>query len=149
MRVGIVGSEDAKFTLAGRRRAIHVIECLLSGGNVTEVVSGACHLGGIDVWAAAVGSDLGIIVTEFPPATYRWADGYKPRNLQIVERSDIVHCITVDELPKSYVGMRFERCYHCGPDAPAHIKSGGCWTMKQAIKAGKLAELHIIQQGVV
>jgi len=144
MRVGIVGSEEAKFTPAGKRAAIALIERLLSGGNVTEIVSGKCHLGGIDVWAAVVGNDLGIIVTEYPPATYRWADGYKPRNLQIVERSDVVHCITVDRLPESYVGMRFELCYHCGTSD--HTKSGGCWTMKQAIKQGKRGELHVIAQ---
>src|SRR5882672_2202207 len=134
MIVGIVGSEAAKFTYEGGIAARNIIRGLLSEPDVTEVVSGGCHLGGIDQWAAEIGKEHGLIVTEFLPASRNWEGGYKPRNLQIASKSDITHCITVDKLPPSFHGMTFALCYHCG--VKDHVKSGGCWTMKQAIKFG-------------
>jgi hypothetical protein len=142
MIVGIVGSEESKFTSKGRADAEIIIVEILAGLDVTEVVSGKCHLGGIDVWAAEFGEVIGLTVTEYPPEAQSWW-AYKKRNLQIAARSDIVHCITVDRLPESYTGMRFGLCYHCG--TKDHVKSGGCWTMKQAIKLGKTGVLHVIE----
>ena len=141
MKVGIVGSEEAKFTSSGRAEAESHIRKVLEGA--TEVVSGACHLGGIDVWAAEIGASLGLRVTEFPPKTHSWETGYKPRNLLIAQSSFIVYCITVRRLPNNYKGMRFPFCYHCG--SSDHIKSGGCWTMKQAIKLGKVGLLIVVE----
>lgn len=143
MVVGIVGSESAKFTYEGMIAARNVILGLLSPPDVTEVVSGGCHLGGIDEWAAEISREHGLIITEFLPKTRCWEGGYKQRNLQIASRSDIVHCITIDQLPITYTGMRFSFCYHCG--TRDHIKSGGCWTMRQAIKIGKSGKLHIVK----
>lgn len=140
--VGIVGSEAVKFTAKGRSDAEQLIVDILADPSVTEVVSGKCHLGGIDIWAAEFGEAMGLIVTEYPPEAQSWW-AYKKRNLQIAERSYIVHCITVDRLPESYTGMRFDLCYHCGTNS--HVKSGGCWTMKQAIKLGKAGILHVIE----
>jgi hypothetical protein len=142
MIVGIVGSESIKFTAKGRADAEQMIVEILCEPSVTEVVSGKCHLGGIDIWAAEIGQALGLTVTEFPPEVQSWW-AYKKRNLRIAEHSDIVHCITVDRLPESYTGMRFNLCYHCGTNG--HVKSGGCWTMKQAIKIGKIGKLHVIE----
>lgn len=62
----------------------------------------------------------------YPPKTRDWLTGYKPRNLLIANKSDIVHCIVVKEYPSGYSGMRFDCCYHCGTND--HVKSGGCWT---------------------
>jgi hypothetical protein len=134
--VGIVGSEELKFTPIGKMRAIATIVDLLAQPGVTEIVSGDCHLGGIDQWAAEKGRELGLIVTEFPPLVKSWTDGYKPRNLQIANRSDVVHCITVDQLPPNFPGMQFLMCYHCF--TRDHVKSGGCWTMKEGL-------LHVIK----
>ena len=142
MIVGIVGNEAAKFTALGENRACMAILDLLSGPTVTEVVSGACHLGGVDKWAAELGEFLGLKVTEFPPKSLSWEDGYKPRNLQIANRSTAVYCIVVDQLPGNYTGMRFQSCYHCGKND--HIKSGGCWTVREAIKLGKVGEIRIV-----
>jgi hypothetical protein len=142
VRVGIVGSEGAKFTPETEKTARDVIVDLLMRDGVTEVVSGACHLGGIDVWAAEIGRMLGLRVTEFPPKTKSWNDGYKPRNILIAENSDEVHCITLRALPASYTGMRFTHCYHC--DSTDHVKSGGCWTMLRARRLGKIGELHVV-----
>jgi hypothetical protein len=142
--VGIVGSEEIKFTPDSKQRAQALIRHILSDPDVVEVVSGACHLGGIDVWAAEIGKELGLVVTEYPPKNRYWDTGYKPRNMQIARRSNVVHCITVDRLPETYVGMTFDLCYHC--NTKDHVKSGGCWTMKQAIKMGKLGILHVVKQ---
>lgn len=143
MKLGIVGSEKAKFTEKGRTRARRLIRSLVSEPGVEMVISGACHLGGIDKWAVEIGKKSGVRVKEFKPAVQSWQEGYKARNLQIAEASDIVHCITVDRLPADYSGMRFALCYHCRKTD--HVKSGGCWTMKKARELGKKGILHIIR----
>lgn len=143
MKIGIVGAEKAKFTEKGRTRARRLIRGILSEKGVSAVVSGACHLGGIDRWAVEMGWELGLLVVEFPPTTHSWTAGYKPRNMKIVKASDEVHCITVDRLPEGFSGMRFDICYHCG--SKDHVKSGGCWTMKKAREMGKKGILHVIK----
>lgn len=143
MKIGIVGAEKAKFTDKGRTRARRLIRGLLSQEGIEEVISGGCHLGGIDRWAVDLARERKLAVKEFIPATRSWELGYKPRNLLIAERSDVVHCIVVDKLPEGFSGMRFAICYHCG--RKDHVKSGGCWTMKQARKMGKKGILHIVR----
>ena len=143
MIVGIVGSEKIKFTPVGEAAAKKLIWQILSPDIVVEVVSGKCHLGGIDIWAAEIGQKLGLIVTEYAPKNQSWEGGYKLRNLKIASRSDVVYCITVDRLPDDYDGMRFKLCYHC--NTKSHVKSGGCWTMKQAIRMGKQGVLHVVK----
>lgn len=140
MTVGIVGSEAAKFTPETEAKARRLIQQVLS--TATRVVSGACHLGGIDQWAEEEAAKLGLPFTEFRPATRQWSGGYKERNLKIAQFSDVVYCITVKELPPNYTGTRFALCYHCGTDA--HVKSGGCWTVKQAKKFGKPGQIIVI-----
>lgn len=132
MIVGIVGSEGAKFTLETEEKARRVIRNIIIDKQM--VVSGKCHLGGIDIWAVEEARKLGIETIEFPPEKHSW-EYYKKRNLQIAENSHYVVCITVARLPETYRGMRFDFCYHCGTDK--HVKSGGCWTVKAAIRMGK------------
>jgi hypothetical protein len=141
--VGIVGSERIKFTELGEKRAKAIIDSIVSMPDITEVVSGKCHLGGIDIWAAEIGAEWGRIVTEFPPRFQSWENGYRPRNIQIARRSDIVHCITVDVLPETYNSMTFSHCYHC--NSTAHVKSGGCWTALYAEKLKKQAKWHVVK----
>lgn len=142
MIIGIVGSEAAKFTNIGEERARTAIWEILDDWLVEEVVSGGCHLGGIDIWAMQAGKHIpGMKLTEFLPESRKWIH-YKKRNLQIAQRSDVVYCITVKNFPKEYQGMKFPYCYHCKTDA--HIKSGGCWTVKQAIKMGKVGEVIVV-----
>lgn len=146
MKLGIVGSEAAKFTPETRRKARAEIQRLLAEYAPTLVVSGHSPLGGIDIWAVQEAQRAGIPVVEYPPACRSWQDGYRPRNLQIAEASDVVVCITLKRLPDGFRGMRFERgCYHCGTPPEDHVKSGGCWTMKQANRLGKSSELLVIQ----
>lgn len=156
MKVGIVGSEGAKFTPLGEARAKRAILEILRPSEAptqlvnipdkaTHVVSGHCHLGGIDIWAEEVGAKLGLSLEIYPPKTLKWEGGYKQRNLQIAQASDIVYCIGIDKFPEEYKGMKFFYCYHCKETEPAHIKSGGCWTTKEARKLGKPTKLIIVE----
>lgn len=144
MIVGIVGSEGAKFTPYTEKKARKLIRELLSRPEVTAVSSGGCHLGGIDIWAEEEAKALDKFDPRliFRPKTRSWEHGYKPRNLQIAQASTEVHCITIATYPACYKGMKFERCYHCNSDH--HIKSGGCWTVKQARQMGKKGVVHVI-----
>ena len=136
--LGIVGHEGAKFTAETQRQARVIIRESLCM-NVTRVVSGACHLGGIDVWAIEEAMQWGLPTQEFPPKDRHWDTGYKPRNIEIAQASDMVICIVVRTYPPDYAGMRFKLCYHCKTDS--HIKSGGCWTARYAGKLGKPFEI--------
>lgn len=143
MRIGIVGAEGAKFTKEGERAARVIITSLLEPGDI--VVSGGCHLGGIDIWAEEIAATRGLRSEIFLPAMLSWDEGYKPRNIQIARGSDYVVCIAVDCLPDGFAGMRHRLCYHC--KATDHIKSGGCWTVKYARKRGIPGEVRIVQNG--
>ena len=142
MVLGIVGSEGKKFTPETEAAARARIRSLIAEHGVTKVVSGACHLGGIDVWAIEEAKKLGLETQEFPPKIRHWEGGYKQRNIQIAEASDAVVCLTLKTLPPKYSGMTFTMCYHCG--TKEHVKSGGCWTTKYARKLGKKGWTEII-----
>lgn len=140
MVIGIVGSEAAKFTEETEAKAKAVIRELLP--YYTKVVSGGCHLGGIDIWAIQLAKELGRETQEFLPKTRNW-EGYKSRNILIAENSHIVVCITVKQLPESFKAKGWEKfCYHCKTNS--HIKSGGCWTMHYGKKIGKEGRLIVI-----
>jgi hypothetical protein len=130
-KVGIVGSEAAKFTPDTEQAARAAIRRLIEGADL--VISGHSPLGGIDWWAIEEAKAAGIATQEFPPLKQTWEGGYKQRNLQI------------KVLPESYRGMRFPKgCYHCKTPPEHHVKSGGCWTMMQAARAGKQTELVVL-----
>lgn len=140
--VGIVGHEGAKFTAKGEAAAREMIRGLLADPESVGV-SGACHLGGIDIWAREEAKALGREFIEYPPKTLRWADGFRPRNVKIAERSDIVHSIVVARFADAFTGPRYPFCYHCGTGG--HIKSGGCWTAKYARNLGKLGQIRVVE----
>lgn len=146
MKIGIVGNEASKFTRLGEVRAkeyiISLVQADRDGPKADAVISGACHLGGIDIWAVELAKELGIKATEFPPKSQNWAH-YKKRNIQIAETSDMVVSVAVDVLPVDYTGMKFKLCYHCGTSD--HVKSGGCWTAKYALKLNKPGWTYVIQ----
>jgi len=142
-RLGIVGHEAKKFTpdteaiARGHiRRLCHEYKDIPLH---LTVVSGGCHLGGIDIWAIEEARKLGHCITEHLPRNRQWSTGYKPRNIEIARDSDKVVCIVVRQYPSEYRGMRFDFCYHCGTSS--HIKSGGCWTAKYARSIGIPAEI--------
>lgn len=143
MILGIVGSESAKFTALGEKRARRLIRKLIVESGARAIVSGACHLGGIDAWAIEEARSAGVKVKEYPPRVRRW-EGYRERNVKIATRADRVVCITVKKLPKGYRWKGFEDfCYHC--QTSRHIKSGGCWTAKYARSIGKPGTTLVIQ----
>lgn len=127
MILGVVGSEAAKFTPSTEEAARAAIRAAIKKHNPEKVVSGGCHLGGVDIYAEEEAKALGIPFEAYLPKTLAWEGGYKQRNLRIAE-ADLVVCITLAELPPSYTGMRFKGCYHCKDRNPNHVKSGGCWT---------------------
>ena len=133
--LGIVGAEGAKFSPEGEARARAAIRWHLDVRRPGLVVSGACHLGGVDVWAIEEAERAGYPTREFPPATRQWSTGFKPRNIQIARVSGCVLNIVVARYWPGYTGMRFPRCYHCHSDD--HVKSGGCWTLRHALTLGK------------
>jgi len=140
--VGIVGHEAAKFTAATEAKARAVIRKILARTAADRVVSGACRLGGIDIWAIEEAKAAGIETQEYPPASDDWFAGFKPRNIQIAEASTVVYSIVVAALPPSYSGRRFPICYHCG--TADHVKSGGCWTVKHAKAIGRRGHVLVI-----
>lgn len=145
MRVGIVGNGTDKFTREGKRRARDVICELLRSENAI-LVSGHSPVGGIDIWAEEVADQLGRKTEIKIPEVNQWNPyegyGYKARNLDIAHTSDVVHVILADVYPEGYHGRKFDLCYHCGTND--HVKSGGCWTGRQAIKAGVPAFWRIV-----
>lgn len=141
MKVGIVGHESLKFTLAGEDEARAVIRSLLDRAGAV-LVSGGSPLGGIDIWAEQEADKLGLLKIIHKPSVLCWGapGGFKERNLRIAEDSDEVHCIVVDRVSDHYTGLVYNYCYHC--NARDHIKSGGCWTAKKA----KVGIWHVIHQ---
>jgi len=143
MILGIVGSEAAKFTVETETKAREIIRSLLEKlPPLSAACSGECPLGGIDIWTREEAEKLDIPFIPYAPRVFEWDRGYKPRNIKIAKTSDKVICITLKELPDSYQGMRFTRCYHC--DTDQHVKSGGCWTTKYARGLGKETETIVI-----
>lgn len=143
MVLGIVGSEAAKFTSDWEDLARVAILDLIAKYKPSMVVSGACHLGGIDKWAIEEARLKSIEIQEFPPQFKTW-QSFKRRNIEIAELSERVICITVRDLPPGFKEGGWERyCYHCKTDS--HIKSGGCWTVKYAReKLGKPGEVIVV-----
>lgn len=155
IRIGIVGNGSDKFTAVGATRAKAAIKNLLYDeidnheGNVI-VVSGHSPVGGIDIWAEEIGDILGCDLDIKTPEVHQWNPpgqyGYRARNLDIAKDSDVVYVIIALEYPEEYEGRRFDSCYHCTwHDVPWHVKSGGCWTGKEAIKAGNEAHWIFIE----
>lgn len=128
MNLGIVGHARDKFTPTTEAIARRVIRDLIAEYEPDKVVSGHCPIGGVDIWAEEEADALGVEKLIFPPKTNNWLDGFKPRNIQIYENSDVCACVVVSTLPGGYRGRVFEDCYHCKGRNPPHVKSGGCWT---------------------
>jgi hypothetical protein len=143
MILGIVGSEAAKFTPKTEALAKAMIKAAICASGATTVVSGECHLGGIDTWSKEIALEFGLKYIGCPPAFKTW-QSFKRRNIEIAERSDRVVCITIRTLPPEFKAGGWEHyCYHCKTDQ--HIKSGGCWTVKYAReKLGKPGEIIVI-----
>lgn len=149
MIIGIVGCEAAKFTPETEEQARLYIRSQYARPEVTGFSSGHCHLGGVDIYAEQEAPTSSHIFERYiyPANVLCWKgtkvqDGFMERNIKIAEKSDEVHVITLKELPPTYTGMRFTMCYHC--KTSQHVKSGGCWTARYAMKLGKKAVWYVI-----
>lgn len=156
--VGIVGHGKNKFdertTAIARGMIYDIIMDALNNHPKVNVVSGHSPMGGVDIWAEDAVQYIKSKNPHLPdneltmdikaPRQQSWYGeyGYKARNLDIARTSDIVHVIVVSKYPDNYRSRRFDNCYHC--HTTNHIKSGACWTAKQAMQIGKQAVWHII-----
>jgi hypothetical protein len=103
-------------------------------------------MGGIDRWAIEEAMLACIPYKEFAPKLPQWGgpDGFMARNLQIADASDVLANIVCDRYPPGFPdSKKFPICYHCKTNT--HIKSGGCWTMKQAAKRGNNTRLIVVE----
>jgi len=147
MKIGIIGHGKDKFTEETKKKAIQIIYSIIDTICLIKkiiIVSGHSPVGGIDIWAEEVAHKKGIELNLKIPKQHKWDAeyGYKQRNLDIAKDSDELHIILVKDYPENYKGMKFNICYHC--NTKEHIKSGACWTGKQALKLGKKVKWHII-----
>ena len=146
MKKGFVGNGTDKFTEQGKASAVILMYELMFGAEA--MVSGHSPVGGIDIWAEEVANDLGIPLDLKIPEINQWNPiggyGYKARNLDIAKDSDELHVILADVYPEEYRGRRFKYCYHHSPVKTDHVKSGGCWTGKQAERLGTPTFWHIV-----
>lgn len=156
-RIGIVGCGEDKFTLESKEIARRTIRELLMKELLMEkeliVVSGHSPMKGIDILAEEVAKELGLKTEIYAPEVNQWEDlvdteddedgnykgmrrekGFKSRNIQIAEASDVLYVIVAKEYPSNYVFQPWELrdclkdgkpfCYHCakgcydGWDAP-------------------------------
>jgi hypothetical protein len=143
MRIGIVGHAEDKFTPQTKKKDCEIIHSLLSPSD-RIVVSGGCHLGGIDIWAEEIAKELNRPQQIYRPTSLTWSapGGFKERNQLIANNSDELHVIVAKTYPPDHKGMKFSYCYHCHNST--HIKSGGCWTGWEAKKRGIPVYWHII-----
>jgi hypothetical protein len=107
----------------------------------SRLVSGGCHLGGIDIWAVEEAQKIGKPYEEYLPVTKDW-NGFKARNKLIAQNADLVICITLKDLPSTFSKKTRRFCYHCNTDE--HVKSGGCWTVQYAKRLGKEGRIIVI-----
>jgi len=153
--IGIVGHGADKFNSITETTAKkHIRNILLTAHYLysAKLSSGRSPVGGIDVWAEEEALKLDDYLDEddkiynpdliFNPKVHQWNPqgyGYRARNIDIAKHSDTLICIVVDEYPDNYQGMVFDTCYHHIKKVPVldHVKSGGCWTAKQAYQFGK------------
>lgn len=134
MRLGIVGHAAEKFTKRTERLAREAIDEAIAKHQPEALVSGRSPMGGVDIWTEEAAERHGIHMDAKVPRQHTWDGeyGFKARNLDIANTSDLVLCIVVEHLPSGFSGMQFKHCYHCRGRNPVHVKSGGCWTAWKA-----------------
>ena len=142
-----MGHGADKFTGSGEKQAkLRIYEILGKSGKDAVLLSGHSPMKGVDVWSEDVADAMMIPKDLKIPKQLKWDAeyGFKQRNLDIARDSDVLYVILVDKYPPDYRGRRFEKCYHC--NSSDHVKSGACWTAKQAERMGKKVVRIIIPQ---
>lgn len=119
MRLAIVGSTSfARPEAWGEARAL--VRATIERHRPEVVVSGGAR--GVDTIAREEAEAAGVPVVEHLPARQRWGDGYRPRNLRIVE--DCTHLLRV--------ACRESTTYGSG------------WTADRAEEAGRVVERRFL-----
>jgi hypothetical protein len=151
--VGIVGHGEDKFNHETKKIANNIIYNILNESDVTGFSSGHSPVGGIDIWAEEMAEHFKKTMYIFEAKQNRWDSkyGFKQRNLNIAETSDILYVIIVRNYIENYGGRTWFRndkpfCYHCERNKVAsdHVKSGACWTAWEAKKLEKEVFWYII-----
>lgn len=130
MKIGIGGGRESKWKPEQKRIARIIIRNLLCGTHrlstpqikssfgygKTILVSGHCHLGGVDIWAEEIAKELGIEVEKHPAPAKSWNDklivleqtafdsiygyqdekklkGYRTRNIDMAKSCDVWYAI--------------------------------------------------------
>ena len=131
MKIAIVGT--SRLTEKEKNQTRDAILKIIQSHSQGDVyLSGGAK--GVDTEVRNIAQNNDIEIIEYKPLTGYWIDGFMPRNIKIAQECDILYCITTvkKDIP----------CYHCKD--PAHEKTAGCWTMKQATKLKKETHLIII-----
>lgn len=146
MNIGIIGSEESRFTPKTQAAAIEAINRIIaSEKTIPAIVSGRCPKGGVDVWAEDRADRLGLAKAIFPPEVHQWDGkgkvGFKQRNIKIAQASDRIFVI----VPATSPGFS-KPCFHCrdrrqfppvdGAEnyTAHHVQSGACWTAWYAVE---------------
>jgi hypothetical protein len=132
--LAIVGHAQDKFTPETESIARDLILESILYYSPDNVVSGHCHLGGVDIYAEEIATGISIPTIIHKPKSLSWSGpgGYRDRNLLIAHDSSLTLVVVVSSYPSHYRGQRFKSCYHCHNRNPAHVKSGGCYTAWQS-----------------
>jgi len=141
INVGIVGSEEKYWTESQKGLVYEKILEILGSYDYPILISGGCPNGGVDIWAEEVASDLKIERVIHYPEVQRWNSvatfdgrvlrGYKTRNIEIAEQSDVLYDIEPEFVDHDVTkfGDKVEYDWNTGK---YYRRSGGTWTMRHA-----------------
>ena len=125
-KICIVGDSERSYrTDIHQVSAINEINKIILAHPNDVFISGHSVRGGIDMLA----EKLCEMFVPYPPLTQDW-EGYKCRNIDMVNACDKLYCIVIRG--DSY-------CYH--HNVKTHHPSGACWTEKYASKLGKITKV--------
>jgi len=133
MRVAIVGTSHI-LTENEERDIQQALGYIMNQyGEGDEIISGGAK--GVDTMAIELAHSHRLDTCIIHPKSND-LEGYKQRNFKIAEMCDKLYCVTTPLRPHA------QKCYHHTPPAK-HTKTGGCWTMKMALKLNKECRLLI------
>ena len=144
-KIAIVGHAQEKFNTVTERATRLIIRKILSEAINPVLVSGHSPMGGVDIYAEEIATELSIPMEIYKPRNNTWEGGFKDRNIEIANACDEIHVIVVKDYLTNFAGLRHEACYHCKCARPEHIKSGGCWTGNRALKQGKRTTWWVVE----
>ncbi|MFQ5786879.1 MAG: hypothetical protein ACE5H1_02780 [Thermodesulfobacteriota bacterium] len=112
-----------------RSDAIKIIETVLEAPD--EIITGDAD--GVDYFVRCFSQIKPTLVIKAIEKKWEGKYGFKARNSMIAAECDELVCITTK--------TKTRKCYHCNAD---HQRTGGCWTMKEAKRLGKITRLYVV-----